>query len=83
MDAWFDVTTSANRNQFLEAAVMAVCIEIPAALFSLYLVRRVNRHLSDLADFEHLIRARSLPPPGDAPGVGSDSDGGDTGHDLV
>jgi len=83
VDAWFDMTTSGGRNQFLEAAVMAVCVEIPAALFSLYLARRVNRHLSDLADFEHRIRAQSLPPPGDAPGVGSDGDGGDTGHDLV
>jgi hypothetical protein len=81
--AWFEMTTSGDRNQFLEAAALAVCIEIPAALFSLYLVRRVNRHLSDLADFEHLIRAERLPPPGDAPGVGSDGDGGDAGHDLV
>ena len=39
VDAWFDVTTSSNRNQVLEAAVMAVCFEIPGALFSLYLVR--------------------------------------------
>ncbi len=83
VDAWFDVTTSSNRNQVLEAAVMAVCFEIPGALFSLYLVRRVNRQLSDLADFEHLIRARSHPLPDETPGVGSAGDGGDTGHDLV
>ena len=70
VDAWFDVTTSSNRNQVLEAAVMAVCFEIPGALFSLYLVRRVNRQLSDLADFEHLIRARNHPPPDGTPGTG-------------
>ncbi len=83
VDAWFDMTTSADRNQFLEAALMAVCIEIPAALFSLYLVRRVNRRLSDLAEFELLIQARSLPPRGNAPRIDSDGDGGDAGHDLV
>jgi hypothetical protein len=37
VDAWFDVTTSSGRAQFLEALVLALLVEIPAALFSLYL----------------------------------------------
>ncbi len=57
VDAWFDITTSANHSQLLQAALLAVCVEIPAALFSLYLARSVNRRILDLA-------ALDLPPPG-------------------
>jgi len=56
-DAWFDVTTSANRSQFFEALVMAALIEIPAAFFSLYLARSVHRRITELA---HV----AVPPPG-------------------
>jgi hypothetical protein len=56
VDAWFDVTTSANRAQFLEAVVLALVLEIPAAFFSLFLARSVNRRVLELA-------AVTLPPP--------------------
>ena len=36
VDAWFDMTTSGGRGQFFEAFVLAVLIEIPAAVFSIY-----------------------------------------------
>lgn len=52
VDAWFDVTTSNGRGQVLEALVLAVCIEIPAAIFSLYLARQVNRRVLAAADLE-------------------------------
>lgn len=56
VDAWFDITTSANRSQFFEALVLALLVEIPAALFSLYLARSVNRRVLELA---HV----GVPPP--------------------
>ena len=34
VDAWFDVTTSSGRSQFLEAVLLAVLVEVPSALFS-------------------------------------------------
>ncbi len=49
VDAWFDLTTSGSHAQFLEAFVLAVFIEIPAAVFSIYVARRVNRHLVEMA----------------------------------
>jgi hypothetical protein len=57
VDAWFDVTTSANRAQFFEAVLLALFLEIPAALFSLYVARSVNRQVLQLA---HV----GIPPPG-------------------
>jgi hypothetical protein len=56
VDAWFDITTSANRDQFFEAVLLALLVEIPSALFSLYLAYRVNRRMLALA---HLDRARA------------------------
>lgn len=56
VDAWFDVTTSANRSQFFEALLLAFLVEIPAALFSLYLAHSVHRRVLDLASL-------SVPPP--------------------
>jgi hypothetical protein len=56
VDAWFDVTTSANRSQFVEALVLALLVEIPSAIFSLYLARSVNRRILERA-------AIGLPPP--------------------
>ena len=55
-DAWFDVTTSSTRGQVLEALVLAVLVEIPAALFTLYLAHSVNERILSLA---HLDRARA------------------------
>lgn len=43
VDAWFDITTSATRADLVQAVVLAAFCEIPAALLSLYLVRRVNQ----------------------------------------
>ena len=48
VDAWFDVMTAGNRQSTLEAVLMALCIEIPAALCSLWLARRVNRNAAVL-----------------------------------
>jgi hypothetical protein len=56
VDAWFDVTTSANRSQFFIAVVLALFVEIPAAIFSLFLARSINRRVLELA-------AVSVPPP--------------------
>ena len=55
VDAWFDMTTSGSHRQFFEAFVLAVLIEIPAAVFSIYLARQVNRRVLELAHLE--------PPP--------------------
>jgi hypothetical protein len=52
VDAWFDITTSSGRTQVLEAIVLAAFIEIPAAIFSLYLARLVNRRVIELAVVE-------------------------------
>jgi hypothetical protein len=49
VDAWFDVTTSSSRPQFFQALLLAAFIELPAAGFSLYLAREVNRHIWELA----------------------------------
>ena len=60
VDAWFDVTTSSGRGQMLEALVLAACIELPAALFSLYLARQVNRRVLELADLHGTPLEESL-----------------------
>ena len=49
VDAWFDVTTSSGRGQFFEALLLAMCVEIPAAVFSIYVARSVNRRSLELA----------------------------------
>ena len=53
VDAWFDVLTAGRRVDAYQAIATAVCIEIPAALFSLYLARRVNRNAEELAVHRH------------------------------
>ncbi len=55
VDAWFDVMTAGGRTSTIEALVMAAFIEIPAALFSLFLARRVNRRVNEI---EEIDRAR-------------------------
>ena len=52
VDAWFDVTTSGNRAQVAEALLLAALVEIPAALFSLYLARSVNLRILQRAKLE-------------------------------
>ena len=49
VDAWFDVMTSHRGVELYEAVAMALVVEIPAALFSLWLARRVNRNALQLA----------------------------------
>jgi hypothetical protein len=50
VDAWFDITTSGNRTQFVSALVLAAVVEIPSALFSIHLARQVNRRLVERAE---------------------------------
>jgi hypothetical protein len=52
VDAWFDVTTANGRGATFEALLLAVGVEIPAALFSLHVARRVNRQVLQLADLD-------------------------------
>jgi hypothetical protein len=52
VDAWFDITTSGSRSQFIEALILAAFIEIPSALFSRDLARQVNRRILSLALLE-------------------------------
>jgi phosphoglycerol transferase MdoB-like AlkP superfamily enzyme len=49
VDAWFDIMTSGSHRQILEALVLAAVIEIPAALFTMSLARRVNRQVLERA----------------------------------
>jgi protein-S-isoprenylcysteine O-methyltransferase Ste14 len=53
VDAWFDVMTAGRRSNLYEAVLMALCIEIPAAIFTLYLARRVNRNAWVIAVHQH------------------------------
>lgn len=46
VDAWFDMTTASTHGAFVEAVVLAVFGEVPAALFSILLVRFVNRAIA-------------------------------------
>jgi hypothetical protein len=67
VDAWFDITTSGNRSQLLEALVLAALIEVPAAIFSLYLARSINRRVIEAAGLgSHPVQARGRPPDGSA-----------------
>ena len=49
VDAWFDVMTAGGHRATAQAALMAVCIELPAAIFSLWLARRVNHNADRMA----------------------------------
>ena len=49
VDAWFDVMTAGGRKATGQALLMALCVEIPGAVFSLYLVQRVNRNALRMA----------------------------------
>ena len=53
VDAWFDVMTAGHPRATLQALLMAVCIEIPAAVFSLWLARRVNHNAERMALAAH------------------------------
>ncbi|HUD17214.1 MAG TPA: hypothetical protein VMQ59_08120 [Acidimicrobiales bacterium] len=72
VDAWFDITTSGNRTAFFQAVVLAAFIEIPAAVFSIYLAHSVNRRVLELAHLQPPLRGtqrnRGSPPPAATPG---------------
>jgi len=76
VDAWFDVTTSSGRGATLEALLLAGLAEIPAALFSLYLARRVSRQVLHLAHLDEVSpggpgpNRKRRPGYGDAAGPG-------------
>jgi hypothetical protein len=68
VDAWFDITTSGNRTAFFQAVVLAAFIEIPAAVFSIYIAHSVNRRVLELAHLEppglgDPQKNRGSPPP--------------------
>ncbi len=67
VDAWFDVTTSGSRSQILAALVLAAFLEIPAAIFSLYLAHHVNRRVWDMAVAAEADQAGDPLPGGDPP----------------
>jgi hypothetical protein len=52
VDAWFDITTSGSREAALEALLLALLVEIPAAIFSIHMARRVNRQVLELAHLD-------------------------------
>ena len=62
VDAWFDVMTAGRRKAVLVALLMGVCLEIPAALFSLWLARRVNRNAALLVELDALHHTAAEPP---------------------
>ncbi len=64
VDAWFDVMTAGSRNAALEALLLAAFFEIPAAIFSIYLARRVSALVLDLAHFDQLNAQNHGPPIG-------------------
>jgi hypothetical protein len=76
VDAWFDVVTSGHRSEFLEALTLAVLVEIPAAIFTLYLAHRVSRRILELANVDVTaipssgwprLRRRAHAGPGEEP----------------
>jgi hypothetical protein len=52
VDAWFDMMTSGSHRAFFQAFVLAVLIEIPAAVFSIYVARSVNRRVLELGHLD-------------------------------
>ena len=49
VDAWFDVMTAGSHKATALALLLAVCVELPAAGFSLWLARRVNLNADRMA----------------------------------
>ncbi|MGH9297353.1 MAG: hypothetical protein ACRDZP_05195 [Acidimicrobiales bacterium] len=62
IDAWFDITTAGDRASFVEAVILAVVAELPAAALSLYVAHRVNKRVLHLAHLD-LVRAGAAPEP--------------------
>jgi hypothetical protein len=88
VDAWFDVTTSHGRSSVLEALVLAILIEIPVALYCLFVARRVSAYVFELAHLERIERGESPPsdagtlPRSGASAAGSGEGGVDPGQDV-
>jgi len=53
VDAWFDVMTAGGRKATASAVVMALVVEIPAAIFFMWLARRVNHNADRMALAAH------------------------------
>jgi len=70
-DAWFDITTSASAADAIQALILALVVELPAAAFSLYVAHRVGRRVRERARPGHVTgphrpvpdRARAHPVP--------------------
>ena len=70
-DAWFDVTTSTTAADAIQALILALAVELPAAAFSLYVAHRVGRRVRDRAQLGHVTgphppvpdRAQAHPAP--------------------
>jgi hypothetical protein len=58
VDAWFDVVTSSHRSQFFQALALAVLVELPSAIFTLYLAHRVSRRILELAHVDAAVPRR-------------------------
>jgi hypothetical protein len=54
VDAWFDITTSTSGKAFIEALILALAVELPAAVFTLYVAHKVGRRVRELAHVEHV-----------------------------
>jgi hypothetical protein len=67
VDAWFDITTSGSHAAAFEAMLLALFVEIPAAVFSIYLARRVSRQVLELAHLESPRSRGSAQPRRDRP----------------
>ena len=59
VDAWFDITTSTSESATIEALILALVVELPAAAFTLYVAHRVGRRVRELAHVEHVNTRRS------------------------
>jgi hypothetical protein len=62
VDAWFDITTSGSHAAAFEAMLLALFVEIPCAVFSIYVARRVGRQVLELAYLESPPTGDPVPP---------------------
>jgi hypothetical protein len=49
VDAWFDILTASSRSELVTAIVEAAVVELPIAVFCLFLARSVERRLAAAA----------------------------------
>jgi hypothetical protein len=59
-DAWFDITTSTTAADAIQALILALAVELPAAALSLYVAHRVGRRVRALA---HSVPVTGPHPP--------------------